>query len=187
MHVLKLVFTFYTCTTRFFNFSWNSWEYIHQAAWWGAHIRTVWGQNDSPEFGLRDLQLLWSLQICGVRSWTFLLYTFQYNHLSCHLTPDTNIVKWRINKLTNKKHISVHTLPCCSYTPIHTYTNSVHNWHLWVTWYCILSADFTVGTRELGSCMGSLYNRQIGQLSSVWIKLGAKLQGKYESKILLYL
>jgi hypothetical protein len=25
--------------------------------------------------------------------------------LSCHLTPDTNIVKWRINKLTNKKQI----------------------------------------------------------------------------------
>jgi hypothetical protein len=59
------------CTTRFFNFSWNSWQYTHQAAWWGAHIRMVRVQNDSPECGLPDLQLLWSLQMYGVRSWTF--------------------------------------------------------------------------------------------------------------------
>jgi len=95
--------------------------------------------------------------------------------------------------MTNKKHIFVRTVPCCGYTPICTYANSVHNRpsgskiSLWVTWYCILSADFSVGTRELGSYRGSLCNRQIGQLSSTWIKWGAKLQGKYQSKIVFYL
>lgn len=94
-------------------------------------------------------------------------------HSCCHLTPDTNTVKWKINKLTNKKHIFVHIVPCCGYIPTCTYASSVHNWpvgpkiSLWLTWYCILSADFSVGTRELGSCRGSLCNRQIGQLSNV--------------------
>jgi len=69
--------------------------------------------------------------------------------------------------LTNKKHIVVHTVTCCHYTPICTYANSVHNWpfdpkiSLWLTWYCILSADFSLGTRELGSCRDSLCNRKL--------------------------